>query len=183
MASELFGHTKGAFTGATGDKVGLIRQASGGTIYLDEIGELTPEVCATLLRFLQINEIQPVGGDIECIDVRILAATNAPVEAIRQDVLYRFDQVIRLPPLRERRRDIPTLAVQFFASAKAKAGKVSLRLPQEELERFVTSECDWPGNVRLLEKAVLRAVMLHKGSRNLTAAEVLKQVQQVQNPG
>ena len=122
MESELFGHVKGAFTGAIESKIGLVRAAEGGTLFLDEIGELAPEVQAKLLRLLQANEIRPIGGTQPIkVVVRILAATNRDLPAavaegtFRQDLFYRLNVIrIRIPPLRERRSDIPLLVDRFL---------------------------------------------------------------------
>jgi len=171
--SELFGHVRGAFTGAARDYSGKIRQAEGGTVFLDEIGELPKECWGNLLRFLQDKEIHPVGGNTLVVDVRLLAATNKS-DRVPKDALHRFDHVLCLPPLRYRREDIPALAKSLFESAKRNVhGRSALRFPQRELDLLCRAEYLWPGNIRQLQKAILRAVALHDSGRNLTAQEVL----------
>lgn len=174
--AELYGHKKGAFTGAFADRAGTIREAQGGTVFLDEVGRLPQECWGNLLRFLQDKEIRPVGSDRgERVDARILAATNAP-DAIPEEVRQRFDEVLSVPPLREHRDDIRDLAPQFFRSAKDRPA--SLRFPKKEIEELAQADYDWPGNIRQSEKAVARAVRHHKGSRDLTAQEVLDAARQ-----
>ncbi len=166
LESELFGHVKGAFTGATRDRRGKFEQANGGTIFLDEIGDLKPELQAKLLRVLQERVIERVGGDrpIE-VDVRILAATNRNLEKLvqegvfREDLYYRLSVFpIRIPPLRERREDIPHLAQYFlnkFGSSKR------MRISPEAMDALMAY--DWPGNVRELENVMERATILADG--------------------
>ncbi len=163
LESELFGHVKGAFTGATRDRRGKFEQANGGTIFLDEIGDLKPELQAKLLRVLQERVIERVGGDrpIE-VDVRILAATNRDLEKLvhdgvfREDLYYRLSVFpIRIPPLRERKEDIPHLA-QFFLQ-KFGGGK-RMRITPEAMDALMAY--DWPGNVRELENVMERATIL-----------------------
>ncbi|BDG05595.1 sigma-54 interaction domain-containing protein [Anaeromyxobacter oryzae] len=167
--SELFGHARGAFTGATDARRGFFAQADGGTLVLDEVGELPAPLQAKLLRVLQSGEIQPVGaGRIERIDVRVVACTNRDLAAevragrFREDLYYRLAVIeLRVPPLRERREDIPAL-VADLASRYAKrfgAGEVSLSPEVVEALR----EAEWPGNVRELENAVARMVALGGG--------------------
>jgi two-component system response regulator HydG len=168
LESELFGHEKGAFTGATARKAGLLETASGGTAFLDEVGDLPLEHQATLLRAIQDKEIRPVGatGYIP-LDVRIVAATHQPLEEMvergrfRRDLYYRLNVVaIRVPPLRSRKDDIPLLVEHFLrAKGQGRAREIS---PQalHALERY-----DWPGNVRELVHAVERACTLGKGNR------------------
>jgi two-component system response regulator PilR (NtrC family) len=165
MESELFGHEKGAFTGANTRKEGLFRAAHGGTLFLDEVGELPTPLQVKLLRVLQERKVRPVGGTQELeADVRVVAATNRDVEqsvregSFRQDLFYRLNVIrITLPPLRERKEDIPTLANHFLQKHSALEGK-RLAFSAEAL-RFIT-ENDYPGNVRELENSVERAVAL-----------------------
>jgi len=168
MESELFGHVKGAFTGATANKEGLIRAAHGGTLFLDEIGELPPSLQVKLLRVLQDRKVRPVGGEDETeVDVRIVAATNQDVEQavkdgrLRQDLFYRLNVIrIHIPPLRERAEDIPVLAEHFL---KKHAAIQSKRLAfSPEARRWIASQ-PYPGNVRELENAVERAATLAIG--------------------
>lgn len=162
MESELFGHKKGAFTGAVEDKLGLVRAASGGTLFLDEIGELTLDVQAKLLRLLQEGEVRPVGAAIAAkVDVRIIAATNRDLAEevengrFRRDLYYRLNVIsLRAPTLRDRPADIPLLAAHFL---KKYAGR-KVSLSSEALDLFC--RYDWPGNVRELENAVRRSVTL-----------------------
>ncbi len=165
MESELFGHEKGAFTGATSRKDGLIRAAQGGTLFLDEIGELPPPLQVKLLRVLQDRKVRPVGGQQEIeVDVRVVAATNREVEQavregnFRQDLFYRLNVIrIQLPPLRERVEDIPMLAAHFLQKHSALEGK-RLSFSPEALQWIVQQP--FPGNVRELENVVERAVAL-----------------------
>ena len=165
MESELFGHEKGAFTGANTRKDGLFRAANGGTLFLDEVGELPTPLQVKLLRVLQERKVRPVGGTQELeVDVRVVAATNRDVEgavrdgSFRQDLFYRLNVIrVTLPPLRERREDIPTLAAHFLQKHSALEGK-RLSFSAEAL-RYI-SEQDYPGNVRELENLVERAVAL-----------------------
>ena len=166
LESELFGHVKGAFTGASADRCGLFAAAHGGTCFLDEIGEISPCVQAKLLRVLQEHEVRPVGG-IESfkVDVRVIAATNkdlaAQVEAgkFREDLFYRLSVVaIHVPPLRERSQDIPLLATHFLKEYAALSGQPVPGISSEAMALLVAY--DWPGNVRELAHAIERAVAL-----------------------
>jgi two-component system NtrC family response regulator len=163
LESELFGHIKGAFTGATKDRRGKFEQADGGTIFLDEIGDLKSELQAKLLRVLQEKEIERVGGDKPFkVDIRILAATNQDLDALvkegvfREDLYYRLTVVpVKIPPLRQRKEDIPYLVDHFLH--KHARGR-HLRLEGKTLETLLSY--DWPGNVRELENAIERAEIL-----------------------
>ncbi len=166
LESELFGHVKGAFTGATSDKRGRFELAQGGTLFLDEIGELSPETQVKLLRVLQEREIDPVGGHAPlAIDVRLIAATHRPLEQMiregkfREDLYYRLNVVsLALPPLRERKEDLHELAAGFLQSASARAGKRITEFADNALDALLRYE--WPGNVRELENVIERAVVL-----------------------
>ncbi len=165
LESELFGHKKGAFTGAIADKLGLFQQADGGTLLLDEIGELPLGLQVKLLRALQERKVKPVGSPDEGeVDVRVLAATNRDLEVevsrggFRADLYYRLNVVeLRLPPLRHRREDIPLLVEHFLRKFGAEHGRVVQMSPEamRRLEMY-----DFPGNVRELENIVERAVAL-----------------------
>jgi len=166
MESELFGYEKGAFTGATKSKAGLFQAADGGTIFLDEIGELPQEMQAKLLRVLQEKEVRPVGSNEKVnIDVRVIAATNRDLEAayrdgtFRKDLYFRLNVVtVHLPPLRERRSDIPVL-VHHFLDRYAKGSHIQVTAAaMKSLLHY-----DWPGNVRELENCIARAVTLGDG--------------------
>jgi len=170
--SELFGHVKGSFTGPVQNQAGRIRQAQGGTIFLDEIGDLPASCWGNVLRFLQNKEVHPLGGDTAVVDVRILAATNKP-ERIPAEARHRFEHALHLPPLRARRQDIPKLAKTFFLASKRMPGRTSLRFSKQELSRLAQHGYDWPGNIRQLEKAIRRSVALHPSGRSLTADEVI----------
>jgi two-component system, NtrC family, response regulator PilR len=169
IESELFGHLKGAFTGAAGDKEGLFQTAQGGTLFLDEIAELPTALQVKLLRAIQDRRIRQVGGteDVE-VDVRIVAATNRDLPAevrggrFREDLYYRLNVVqIRVPPLRERREDILPLADHFLGRFGAEHRRPVLRLSREARRRL--DEYDFPGNVRELENFIERAVALSSG--------------------
>jgi len=169
LESELFGHVKGSFTGATKDKSGLFSAAGGGTFFLDEIGETTPATKVKLLRVLQHREVIPVGAtEAIPIDTRIIAATNRDLEEeikrgnFRRDLFYRLNVIsIHLPPLRERVDDIPMLADAFLARACERHGVPPKRFSDGALDAMVAYR--WPGNVRELENAVERAVILTPG--------------------
>ena len=169
MESELFGHEKGAFTGAQERKTGLLEQANLGTVFLDEIGELDLQLQKKLLRFLQEREILRVGGGSRIkLNVRIVAATNKDLEQevrekrFREDLYYRLNVVtIKLPPLRERKDDIPLLAGHFLEKVNRIEGKLITGFEEGAMEAMLAY--DWPGNVRELENAVERAAILCPG--------------------
>jgi DNA-binding NtrC family response regulator len=168
--AELFGHTKGAFTGAVKARPGLFREADGGTILLDEIGELPAPIQAKLLRVLQEGEVRPVGEDhAERVDVRIIAATHrdlmqmAAEGKFREDLYYRLKVVhLRIPPLRERPEDIAMLARHFLGEFSRRFGAGPFKLTPSLLERL--SAYSWPGNVRELENALESLVALSQGT-------------------
>ena len=170
MESELFGHEKGAFTGATQKQLGIFRAAEGGTVLLDEVGELPPQLQVKLLRVLQERKVRGVGASQETsIDVRVLAATNRNVEQdvkdgkFRQDLYYRLNVIrIELPPLRERREDIPEIAAYLLRRCAAEHKKEIVGLSPDAMRAL--DAYDFPGNVRELENVVERAVALARAS-------------------
>lgn len=169
IESELFGHEKGAFTGAVSARTGLIEAADGGSLFLDEIGELPPEAQARLLRVLQESEIRRVGStQSQKVDVRMIAATHRNLKAMtrtgefREDLYYRLNVMqIRIPPLRERQGDILGLARRFLKRQGEKMGKPNLNLSPEAMRALERHR--WPGNVRELENAIERATILCDG--------------------
>ncbi|HET6936302.1 MAG TPA: sigma-54 dependent transcriptional regulator, partial [Candidatus Angelobacter sp.] len=169
LESELFGYMKGAFTGASQNKRGLFEVANGGTIFLDEISEMSVGMQVKLLRVLQERSIRPVGGTQENpIDVRVIAATNKDLRdmvganTFREDLYYRVSVIpIQVPPLRERRDDIELLASHFLKKYAAAAQKSILRISPDSLAALRAA--DWPGNVRQLENTIERAVALETG--------------------
>jgi two-component system NtrC family response regulator len=171
LESELFGHEKGAFTGAHVQRQGRIESANGGTLFLDEIGEIPLPVQVKLLRFLQEKRIERVGGRHEIeIDARVIAATNADLKKVIQDGTFREDLFYRLavvqivmPPLRDRETDIRLLAQFFLQRFAAQIGKAGLAFDQEALRAL--NRHSWPGNVRELENRVKRAVIMADGKR------------------
>jgi transcriptional regulator with GAF, ATPase, and Fis domain len=187
LASELFGHERGAFTGATAQKKGKFELADGGTLFLDEIGELAPDLQAKLLRVLQDKEFQRVGGvrDIR-IDVHILAATNRDLHqamqrgTFREDLYYRLNVVaITLPALRERRADIPAYVHHFIAHYSREVNRPGLSITQEAVDMLQAYR--WPGNVRELQNAIERAVVLSSGPY-LTLADFPAEIRQAVHP-
>jgi DNA-binding NtrC family response regulator len=169
LESELFGHEKGAFTGAVARRIGRFEQAHGGTLFLDEIGDLDIDMQAKLLRVLQTGQFERVGGEETLqVDVRVLAATNRDLPAriaadqFRQDLFYRLNVVtIELPPLRQRRDDIPLLAEHILGKLARKYNWPNLALSPQALAHL--SERDWPGNVRELQNVLARAAILARG--------------------
>jgi len=166
LESELFGHEKGAFTGATARRIGRFEEADGGTLFLDEISELSPQVQVKLLRFLQEHEFQRLGGNQTLhADVRVISATNRDLEqrakegAFREDLFYRLNVVtIAIPPLRERKDDIPALIDHFLKRYADENGKEIQGLSSEAQD--VLLKYDYPGNVRELENIIERAVVI-----------------------
>ena len=169
LDSELFGHARGAFTGAIADRRGIFEQAAGGTVFLDEIGETSPALQVKLLRVLEESEVRPVGGTrAVTVAARIIAATNVDLEKevaeqrFRQDLFYRLSViVIVVPPLRARRTDIPLLVERFVESASTRAGR-RIEMSPEAIEAL--SRYSWPGNVRELENTIERLVLFSRAS-------------------
>jgi len=166
LESELFGHLKGAFTGAVATRRGLMREAAGGTLFLDEIGDMAPELQAKLLRAIEDKAVRPVGSDeAVAVDVRVVSATNRDLGTqvregqFREDLYYRLAVLpIQIPPLRERREDIPLLAEHFLRQAASATGREALGFAPETMAALLRHP--WPGNVRELENVVQRAVAL-----------------------
>ncbi len=166
LESEFFGHTKGAFTSADKARKGLFLQADGGTIFLDEIGTMSPALQAKLLRVLQDREFEPLGSErTEKVDLRVIAATNRDLPQMvqdgrfQEDLYYRLNVIpIALPPLRERREDIPSLIEHFVNKHAQRTGRKIERVEDGVLAAL--QQYDWPGNVRELENAIERAVVL-----------------------
>ncbi len=169
LESELFGHEKGAFTGAVGRKLGKFEQADGGTLLLDEIGDMTLATQSKILRALQEREFQRVGGSQTIkVDVRIIASTNRDLEKAVKDGTFRDDLYFRLnvvtlniPPLRDRRDEIPELADHFLAEANSRLGRTITRLAPDTLAALM--EYGWPGNIRELRNMIERAVVVNDG--------------------
>ncbi len=187
LESELFGHEKGAFTGAHRMRPGRFELAEGGTLFLDEIGEMTPGTQVKLLRVLQEREFERVGG-IQTIkaDVRVIAATNRDLEQamrenqFREDLYYRLNVFpIRLPPLRERRDDVIDLAEHFLYKCSRRIGKTITSLQQGAIDRLL--EYPWPGNVRELENVIERGIILCN-SNSLAASDMLFRSHSVSKP-
>ncbi|MFQ5701865.1 MAG: sigma 54-interacting transcriptional regulator, partial [Acidobacteriota bacterium] len=166
IESELFGHVRGAFTGAERDRRGLFALADGGTLFLDEVGDMSPRIQAKLLRVLQEGEFRPLGGrHIIRTDLRIISATNRELRAMveqcsfRSDLYYRLDVIgLRIPPLRERREDIGMLAEHFLKRLRGEAPQTISSDALEMLQRY-----PWPGNVRELENVIERAAVRADG--------------------
>jgi DNA-binding NtrC family response regulator len=169
LESELFGHRRGAFTGAINDKKGLFQAADGGTIFLDEVGSMSPMLQSRLLRVLQDREVRRVGDNTSFyVNVRVVAASNEPLEkkikegTFREDLYYRLNVIpICLPSLRERREDIPLLVAHFLQSKTASRSGLPFQVTRQVMEALCAH--DWPGNVRELENAIERAVTLCEG--------------------
>lgn len=169
LESEMFGHQKGAFTGAVSERKGKVEVADGGTLFLDEVGELAPNLQAKLLRVLQEREFEPIGSTRPIkVDIRVVAASNKDLEnavrdgSFRRDLFYRLKVIaVTMPPLRERREDIPLLA-NYFVAQYSERSKRPMMVISEEALAYLT-RYDWPGNVRELENAMERAVVLGTG--------------------
>jgi DNA-binding NtrC family response regulator len=174
VETQLFGHRRGAFTGADRDNLGVIRSARGGTLFLDEIGELSIDLQPKLLRFLESGEICPLGETTPfTVDVRIVAATNAKLEQavrdgrFREDLFYRLNGVrLEIPPLRERRDELPSLVHHFLGRAAIEFKKGHVRIAEETMERLLLAP--WPGNIRQLQNELRRMVALAEPDAILT---------------
>ena len=186
--SQLFGHRRGSFTGAVADQPGIIRSADGGTLFLDEIGDLPLEIQPKLLRFLEQGEILPVGeARPQRVDVRVIAATNADLEQrlaegrFREDLFYRLG-VIRLhvPPLRDRREEIPHLVTFFLREATERFGKADVELGADTLEFFANFA--WPGNIRQLRNEIQRAVAMSAGGAVIGLEQLSPELTRVTQP-
>jgi len=183
LESELFGHVRGAFTGAASNKKGKFALADGGTIFLDEIGTMSPSLQAKLLRVLQEREFEPLGAErSQKVDVRVIAATNRDIKRLvedgrfLEDLFYRLNVIpLVLPPLRERREDVPVLVEHFLRKHAHRSGRKIDEIREEALARL--NAYDWPGNVRELENTIERAVVLSHGpvieARDITMPGVI----------
>jgi two-component system, NtrC family, response regulator AtoC len=184
LESELFGHEKGAYTGATGQRKGRFEQAHGGTLFLDEVGDVPASMQVKLLRVLQERTFERVGGTTPIeVDVRVIAATHQPLEKLikegkfREDLYYRLNVMrVELPPLRERPEDVPVLAA-FFTERYARPGQ-KLRISPEAMELLVSHP--WPGNVRQLENAVERAVAFSGGRGYIDVGDLPPELEQAE---
>lgn len=182
LQSELFGHTRGAFTGAAGDRLGLFRAADGGTVFLDEISDVSPSFQISLLRFLQNGEVKPLGSDnVSVCDVRIIVASNKPLKELvargtfRQDLYYRLKGFqLDVLPLRERPADIPVLAEFFAKSCQQTMGRRILGLGSDLIE--ILSNYSFPGNVRELENEIRRLVAMTEDGGYLTAKHLSPEI-------
>ncbi|MFH1155748.1 MAG: sigma 54-interacting transcriptional regulator [Pseudomonadota bacterium] len=176
LASELFGYKRGAFSGAVKDKIGLFEAADGGTVFLDEIGEMPLALQASILRVIQSNEIKPLGQNrVKHVDVRVITATNRDIRQMasdgrfRQDLFYRLSVLpIHVPPLRERPGDIPLLATYFLRQESIRAGVMEKKIRPGDLHRLMT--WSWPGNIRELENLVKYLTVISRGDYMDTAA-------------
>jgi transcriptional regulator with GAF, ATPase, and Fis domain len=189
LESELFGHVRGAFTGATMTKRGKFALADGGSIFLDEIGTMTPAIQSKLLRVLQEREFEPLGAErTQKVDVRVIAATNRDLKQMvsdgkfQEDLFYRLNVIpVEIPPLRERREDIPVLMEHFVEKHRQRTGKRIDGVDDgvaETLQRY-----DWPGNVRELENTIERAVVLTTGPVLTTASVSMIGATSAPSPG
>jgi DNA-binding NtrC family response regulator len=183
LESQLFGHRKGAFTGADAPFAGVIRAAAGGTLFLDEIADISLDLQPKLLRFLETHEIHPLGEPQPItVDVRVIAATNASLEQLvadgkfREDLFYRLNVVrLRLPPLRERREEIPALIEHYLRRYSDEQGRGRLTLGDDTLEYLLLYP--WPGNVRQLANEVRRMVVMAEPGATLTPALLSPEIQ------
>ena len=199
LEAELFGHVRGAFTGAVGNRQGRLEQAHKGTLFLDEVGTMSAALQMKLLRVLQEREFERVGDSHTTkVDVRVIAATNSDLARMvadgqfREDLFYRLNVIpVQLPPLRERKEDIPLLVQHFLdkfraepASAKtsesAQTSRPAITVSQEAMRRLMAYS--WPGNVRQLENAIERAVAFSAGRPQIDVADLPSEIQQAQEP-
>src|SRR5918996_2729392 len=183
LEAEIFGHVRGAFTGAVANRQGRLEQAHRGTLFLDEIGTMSPSLQAKLLRVLQEREFERVGDSHTVkIDVRVIAATHSDLDKMvaegtfREDLYYRLNVLpVQLPPLRERREDIPLLVQHFLERLAAEGGRPPVTVSQEAMRRLMAY--GWPGNVRQLENAVERALAFSKGRAQLEINDLAPEIQ------
>jgi transcriptional regulator with PAS, ATPase and Fis domain len=183
LEAELFGHVRGAFTGAVANRQGRLEQAHRGTLFLDEVGTMSPGLQVKLLRVLQEREFERVGDSHTVkIDVRVLAATHSDLSRMvaegtfREDLFYRLNVIpVQLPPLRDRREDIPLLVQHFLERLGTEAGRPPVTVSQEALRRLMAYP--WPGNVRQLENAVERALAFSKGRAQLEITDLAPEIQ------
>ena len=183
LEAELFGHVRGAFTGAVGTRQGRFEQAHKGTLFLDEVGTMSPALQAKLLRVLQEREFERVGDSHTIkIDVRVIAATHSDLKkmvaegAFREDLFYRLNVIpVQLPPLRDRREDIPLLAQHFLQKVAAESGRGGVTISQEALRRLMAYQ--WPGNVRQLENVVERALAFSNGRTHIDLQDLSPEIQ------
>jgi len=186
--SQLFGHRRGSFTGAVSDQPGLVRAAAAGTLFLDEIGDLPLDVQPKLLRFLEQQEILPIGETKpQKVDVRVLAATNADLEQrvaegrFREDLYYRLSVIrIHVPPLRQRQEEIPHLSAYFLREAGERLGKPDVQLSSETLDLF--AQYWWPGNVRQLKNEIQRAVAMSAPGETIEPNHISPDITTVRQP-
>jgi DNA-binding NtrC family response regulator len=183
LEAELFGHVRGAFTGAVGARQGRLEQAHKGTLFLDEVGTMSPALQAKLLRVLQEREFERVGDSHTVkIDVRVIAATHSDLAkmvaeaSFREDLFYRLNVIpVQLPPLRERREDIPLLVQHFLQKLAADAGRGTVTISQDALRRLMAYH--WPGNIRQLENAVERALAFSQGRSQIDVQDLTADIQ------
>jgi DNA-binding NtrC family response regulator len=183
LEAELFGHVRGAFTGAVGTRQGRLEQAHKGTLFLDEIGTMSPALQAKLLRVLQEREFERVGDSHTIkIDVRVIAATHSDLARMvadgtfREDLFYRLNVIpVQLPPLRERREDIPLLVQHFLQKLAGEAGRGPVTISQDALRRLMA--CPWPGNIRQLENACERALAFSQGRSQIDVPDLTADLQ------
>ncbi len=183
LEAELFGHVRGAFTGAVGTRQGRFEQSHKGTLFLDEVGTMSPALQAKLLRVLQEREFERVGDSHTIkIDVRVIAATHSDLKKLvaegsfREDLFYRLNVIpVQLPPLRERREDIPLLAQHFLQKLAGDSGRGPITISQEALRRLMAYH--WPGNVRQLENVVERALAFSNGRAHIDVQDLSPEIQ------
>jgi DNA-binding NtrC family response regulator len=188
LEAELFGHVRGAFTGAVGNRQGRLEQAHKGTLFLDEVGTMSPALQAKLLRVLQEREFERVGDSHTIkIDVRVIAATHSDLAKMvaegtfREDLFYRLNVIpVQLPPLRDRREDIPLLVQHFLQKLGPESGRTSLTVSQEALRRLMAYP--WPGNVRQLENAVERSLAFSHGRTQIDVQDLSPDLQNQSSP-
>ena len=183
LEAELFGHVRGAFTGAVGARQGRLEQAHKGTLFLDEVGTMSPALQAKLLRVLQEREFERVGDSHTVkIDVRVIAATHSDLVkmvadgAFREDLYYRLNVIpVKLPPLRDRREDIPLLVQHFLQKLAAESGRSAVTISQDALRRLMAYH--WPGNIRQLENAIERALAFSQGRSQIDVQDLTSDIQ------